>query len=155
MKEAIIQKAVELLNILVGEVEDSPIVKGNNTVTKDTDIVMKALNEEERLVLGVVLEPNTPDLHNDIYDEVEIRKGCESFNKHCNQLNIQHMGNTDQMQVTKSFIQEVDAYIGEQLVKAGSWLMEAYIPNDILWEEIKSNGFTGWSIGCNTLVEDI
>ena len=146
-------KIHDLLLKAVGQTHEPIIDTG--TETKDSDIIMKAVNEEERLVLGVVLEPNTPDLHNDIYDADEVRKGCESFNTHCEQLNIQHLANTTEMTVTKSFIQEVDAMIGEQVVKAGSWLMEAHIPNDVLWDEVKSNGFTGWSIGCDAKVEDI
>ena len=69
--------------------------------------------------------------------------------------NVEHLVNTDKLVVTKSFIFEVDATIGEQVVKSGSWLMEMKVNDDVLWDLTKSGDFTGFSIGGKAVVEDI
>lgn len=119
-------------------------------------VVLKSVDEEQRLFLGVVLEPEEYDLHKDIYSEDAIRKACESEKEYL-QSNVQHTLQVggDVMEVTKSFIQEVEATIGDQVVKAGTWLREAKINNDPLWEAVKAGEFTGWSIGCSAKCDDV
>lgn len=123
---------------------------------KDDKVVLKALDEEQRLFLGVVLEPEEYDLHKDIYSAEEIRKACDSESQYL-QSNVQHsvQVDTDVMEVTKSFIQEVEAIIGDKVIKEGTWLREAKIHNDDLWEAIKDGEFTGWSIGCTAKCNDV
>jgi len=120
-----------------------------------TSVVLKKVDADQRLILGVVLEPDAFDLHNDIYTADEVRKACENFNANCMRGNVEHLVNTDSLVVTKSFILEVDATIGEQVVKAGSWLIEMKVNNDELWELTKSGDFTGFSIGGKARIEDI
>lgn len=120
-------------------------------------VVMKKVDEEQRLVLGVVLEPDAFDLHNDIYSIEEVAKACQNFNTFCMQGNVEHIINVgaDSLAITKSFILPVEAMIGEQPVKAGSWVMEMKVANDTLWDMVKSGDFTGFSIGGKASVEDI
>lgn len=121
----------------------------------ESQLIMKKVDSDQRLILGVVLEPDAFDLHNDIYSADEIRKACDNFNTHCMRGNVEHLVNTDKLVVTKSFILEVDATIGEQVVKSGSWLMEMKVNDDVLWDLTKSGDFTGFSIGGKAVVEDI
>ena len=123
---------------------------------KNEDVVLKSVDEDQRLFLGVVLEPEEFDLHKDIYSSEEIRKACESEREYL-QSNVQHSIQVDStvMEVTKSFIQEVEATIGDQVVKAGTWLREAKIHNDSIWDCVKSGEFTGWSIGCTAKCDDV
>ena len=116
---------------------------------------MKKVDSEQRKILGVVLEPDSFDLHNDIYSAEEVRKACENYNTNCLRGNVEHLVNTDKLAVVKSFILEVDATIGEQPVKAGSWLMEMKVNDDTLWDMVKSGDFTGFSIGGKAAIEDI
>jgi hypothetical protein len=143
-----------VLSFASKEDESSKVVKSDEE-TKNSDIIMKQFDEDERLVLGVVLEPETQDLHMDIYSSVEIRKAQENFNEHCMQGNLEHIANTDELVITKSFIMEVDSHIGEQPVKEGSWIMEMYVSNEATWKSVKEGGFTGFSIGCSALHEDV
>lgn len=121
----------------------------------DSDIVMKAFDDDQRLVLGVVLEPETFDLHKDIYSAQEVLKAQVNFNKHCMQANLGHDVNTDELQITKSFILEIDAFIGDQAVKEGTWLMEMHVSNDDVWKSVKDGGFTGFSVGGAAYHEDL
>lgn len=121
----------------------------------DKSIVMKKVDSDQRKILGVVLEPDAFDLHNDIYSAEEVRKACENYNANCLRGNVEHLINTDKLVVTKSFVLEVDATIGDQPVKAGSWLMEMKVNDDTLWDMVKSGDFTGFSIGGKAAIEDI
>lgn len=123
---------------------------------EDEKIVLKSVDEEHRLFLGVVLEPEEYDLHKDIYSGEAVRKACELEQSYL-QSNVQHVAQVDNsvVEVTKSFIQEVEATIGDQVIKAGTWLREAKIHNDSLWEAVKKGEFTGWSIGCTAQCDDV
>lgn len=156
MSDKLAEAFIALANAYPGHTQEAPFTPSKDQeATKDSDIIMKALNEEERLVLGVVLEPEVYDLHKDIYSAEEVRKACTNFNTHCMQANLGHEVNIDNVDITKSFILEVDAMIGDQSVKAGSWLMEMHAPSDAIWKEIKEEGFTGYSIGGSARVEDV
>lgn len=134
------------------------ILKAEKAET-DGHLIMKKVDEEERCITAVVLEPTTaeePDLHNDFYDAVEIQKACDSFNEHCMATNLQHCVQieSDACVILESWIQPVEAMIGDQIVKAGSWLQKWKINDDKLWEAVKDGTFTGFSIGADGQFED-
>ena len=126
-------------------------------------MVIKSIDEEQRTFTAVVLEPLDPsevekgDLHNDFYTAEEVEKGHDSFNEHCMQPNVCHEINVDvsECEILKSFILPVPAVIGEQDVKAGSWIQVWKIHNDTLWEGCKDGTFNAFSIGCSAEIEDL
>lgn len=126
-------------------------------------MLIKKVNEEERTITAVVLEPNpieedsTNDLQNDYYSAEEVKKACDNFNEHCWQPNIEHEINVTKevTEILESFVLPVPARIGEQEVKKGSWLMVWKIHDEKLWELVKSGVFTGFSIGCSAEVEEV
>lgn len=126
-------------------------------------MLIKKVNEEERTITAVVLEPNpieedsTNDLQNDYYSAEEVMKACANFNEHCWQPNIEHEINVTKevTEILESFVLPVPARIGEQEVKKGSWLMVWKIHDEKLWELVKSGVFTGFSIGCSAEVEEV
>ena len=123
---------------------------------REPEVVLKQFSEgEEQLALGVVLIPDVYDLHNDIYSKEEVRMACESYNTHCMKGNLQHAVQYEGMEVTKSFIQEVDCTMGDQAVPEGTWMLEAHFPDKLVWDTIKSKGFTGFSIGCWAQYENV
>lgn len=129
----------------------------------DKTVVIKKVDEEERTIAAVVLEPNpveegqTNDLHNDYYTAEEVAKACESFNTFCNKANLEHELTVSEeiCEIVKSFILPVPAKIGNQEVKEGSWIQVWKIHNDDLWQMVKNGDFTGFSIGCQANVEEI
>lgn len=125
-----------------------------------TKTYLEKFKEDERIILGVVLEPTTPenpDLHNDFYDAEEVTKACNNFNQYCMQTNIEHIFQLPDgsASILKSFVMPVDCMIGEQVVKAGSWLQEWKIHTESLWDMVKDGDFTGFSMGGSALIEDI
>lgn len=118
----------------------------------------KSVNEDERLFTAVVLRPNVVDSHGDIYDEDVVKAACHDFVKYCMNSNLQHA-----VDVTKADMAFVESYIapcditemyGRPVdVKKGDWLMTAHIPDDTIWKACKEGTFTGFSVGCSSMVE--
>jgi len=125
-------------------------------ISSEEKVVLKSVDEEQRLFLGVVLEPEVYDLHSDIYSAEAIRKACGNEQQYL-QSNVQHTTQVDDsvMTVTKSFIQEVDAVIGEKVIKAGTWLREAFIKSDYVWDKVRDGTYNGWSVGCRASCDDV
>ena len=146
-------KALEAIN---GIIQMLDIPKGS-PVTVDTPLVMKKVDDEQQRILGVVLEPDTFDLHKDIYSASEVELACKCFGEQCMNANLQHVVNiaSDACVIEKSFIQNVDCMIGEQVVKAGTWLQQWKINDPDIWDLVKSGDFTGFSVGCVAKYEDI
>jgi hypothetical protein len=148
---------IKALKDLIKSVEAAP----------KASVVLKKIDEEEQRIIGVVLEPDVIDLHGDTYSGEEVKKACDSFNTYCMKANLQHypvLQKPDtsladcvfldtEVDIEKSFILEVDAMIGDQTVKAGSWIQQWKIKEPSLWEAVKSGSFTGFSIGCMSEVE--
>jgi len=126
-------------------------------------MLLKSVDTEERTITAVVLEPNDPaagateDLHNDYYTAEEVAKACESFNQHCWQPNVEHAVQVDKetAEILHSFIVPVPARIGEQNVKAGTWIQVWKLHDDALWSAVKEGGLTGFSIACSASYEDL
>lgn len=116
----------------------------------------KSLDEEERMALFVVLEPDVVDLHGDTYSEREVEKGCNSYNIHCRKANLYHRVETEDFAIVQSFINPV-TFIDDQGrdIKKGTWLAWAHFPNEELWSEVKKGNFTGLSVGCKAMTEDL
>ena len=125
--------------------------------------IHKAVDTEQRKAMFIVLEPTEvvgADLHGDEYSASEVEKACENFNRYCNQPNIQHLVDTENAEILESYISpatfELDS--GEMVVK-GSWVQSWYFPEtpqgESLWKGVKEGLFTGLSIGCRAISEEI
>lgn len=117
--------------------------------------VVKSIDNDKRLFTALVLRPNTPDAHGDIYDEDTVEKGCHNFNEYCRNANLQHLVQTSSIVFVESFIAKSDHVIGDSPVYKGDWIATARIDNDEIWELCKSGDFTGFSIGASATVEDL
>lgn len=104
--------------------------------------------EEERFVLGVVLEPETVDSQGDIYSSEEIRRAAHHFMEFYRHVGLQHRGLIDdRVVILESYLVPADCEIGGQAVKSGTWILAARVNDLELWAKVKSGDFDGWSIG--------
>jgi DNA adenine methylase len=103
---------------------------------------------DERYVLGIVLEPETVDAQGDIYSEAEIRSAAHRFMEEFGGLGLMHrMRVNEQVKVLESFLAPDDLRLGDTTVKKGTWLLAVRVLSDPLWEQVKSGELTGFSIG--------
>lgn len=123
--------------------------------------VTKALDDEKRMALFVVLEPDVVDLHGDTYTEQEVEKACHSFNRHCQVANLFHQVETQDADIVQSYTSPVTFTLDSgQVIKKGTWLQWWHFPegsetSDALWNGVKSGDFNGVSIGAKATVEEL
>ena len=121
----------------------------------------KAVDEEKRMALFVVLSPDEVDAHGDTISAEEIEKACLDFNEHCNQANLLHRIHTQKAKIVQSFINMSDFKLDDgRTIKKGAWLQWWKFPegdevSDELWDLVKAGELNGVSIGCTGIKEDI
>ena len=123
------------------------LTKAESTLTP----VIKSMVEEEKIAIEVIYEPWVEDAHGEWMSEDTVRKACENFNENlANGIvkpNKYHLVETEEFSILKTWIQEVDCFIGDQLVKEGTWVGKFKYESDSLWEMKKSRKLSGVSIG--------
>lgn len=123
--------------------------------------VTKALDEEQRRALFVVLEPEVVDAHGDIYSAEEIEKACISFNTHCMKANLFHQVETEKVRIEQSFIAPSTFELEDgRTITKGTWLQWHHFPvgdeeSEMLWKAVKAGDINGVSIGCRAMCEDL
>lgn len=111
-----------------------------------------AAQEEERYVLGIVLEPlkelKSKDLQNDTYSAAEVRKACHVFMQEYGNLGQQHQKYINgRVKILENWISPDDTVIDGQAIAKGTWLMAIRVIDDDLWSSVKKGDITGFSIG--------
>ena len=123
--------------------EDEVITKALQGQTK---LIIKS--EEERIVYGVVLEPNTVDKQQDTISPGEIRQAAHKFMEDFGTLGLQHTESINgEAKLLETFIAPVDFDVNGDTITKGSWVMSERILNDDLWSAVKKGEITGFSIG--------
>ncbi len=103
--------------------------------------------EEKQLVTGVVYEPDVEDSHGDKMTAEEIEKAAYTFMENYQNIDKQHDEIAGKGTVVENWIAKSDMTVGEQEVKAGTWLMTVRVDDADTWEEIKKGEVTGFSMG--------
>jgi hypothetical protein len=104
--------------------------------------------EDERFVLGVVLEPEVEDSQQDIYSAAEVRKACHDYMASAAQIGLMHQELLSQgARILENYLAPVDFAMNGQTIKAGTWLQGIRILDDAVWEAVKAGKLTGLSIG--------
>ncbi len=142
-----------ILGLEFEEVEAAEPLEASKDVVKSLDVkILKTQEEEERYVLGIVLEPtlemNAPDSQGDVYSAEEVRLAALSFMEDYQIMGVQHKEEAaGRIKILESWIQRDDAVIEGQTVVKGTWMLGARIVDDDLWLAVKEGRITGWSIG--------
>ncbi|PFK34399.1 XkdF-like putative serine protease domain-containing protein [Bacillus cereus] len=103
--------------------------------------------DEKQLVTGVVYEPDVEDSHGDTMTAEEIEKAAYTFMENYQHIDKQHDEIAGKGTVVENWIAKSDMTVGEQEVKAGTWLMTVRVDDTDTWEEIKKGEVTGFSMG--------
>lgn len=107
--------------------------------------ILKA-EQEQQLVTGIVMEPGEFDAHGDVTTADEIERAAHMYLLNSRVVGEQH-SKPAPAYVVESWIAPSDMTVGEQDVKAGSWLMTVKVDDEEMWGQVKSGDFTGFSIG--------
>ncbi|MCY7543905.1 XkdF-like putative serine protease domain-containing protein [Bacillus altitudinis] len=111
---------------------------------KEIKVIAKA-DDVQRLVYGIVYEPNVADAHGDYMTPAEIEKAAHGFLKDAREIDKQHDFQGGVGEVVESYIAPSDFEMGGELIQKGSWVLVTKASQDI-WEQIQKGEITGYSM---------
>lgn len=117
------------------------------------DLTFKAADEEKRMVYAEVYAPDRPDTDGEFMTAVEIEKMAHQFLRdgRTKFVDVQHKNETyDGVEVVESWV----AKDGDPIFIPGSWVVGVHIPNDELWQAVKSGELNGFSMESAVLRRD-
>jgi len=100
---------------------------------------------EKRLLYGIVYEPDTEDTYGDFMTKEEIEKTAHEFLEHYRNIDTEHNLLAGAGVVVESYVAPVSLSIGDDVIKAGSWVLVTRASEDI-WEAWKNGEITGYSM---------
>jgi len=111
-------------------------------------------DEARQIAYGVVLEPrgaDDPDSQGDWYAAEDVEAAAHGFMaevaKGTGWGDLMHDGDTQAGYPVESFIAPVEFQLGDQIVKAGSWVMGMHYPDQGLWDRIVKGELAAFSVG--------
>ncbi|MGM0964724.1 MAG: XkdF-like putative serine protease domain-containing protein [Bacillota bacterium] len=111
---------------------------------KEIKVIAKA-DDAQRLVYGIVYEPNVADAHGDYMTPEEIEKAAHGFLKDARHIDKQHDFQDGVGEVVESYIAPADVEVGGELIRKGSWILVTKASDEI-WEQIQKGEITGYSM---------
>ncbi|MFS3913474.1 XkdF-like putative serine protease domain-containing protein [Bacillus australimaris] len=111
---------------------------------KKIKVIAKA-DDAQRLVYGIVYEPNVADAHGDYMTPEEIEKAAHGFLKDAREIDKQHDFQGGVGEVVESYIAPSDFEMGDEVIKKGSWVLVTKASDEI-WEQIQKGEITGYSM---------
>ncbi|GLF85278.1 hypothetical protein R51_03230 [Bacillus safensis] len=115
-----------------------------NDFQKEIKVIAKA-DDAQRLVYGIVYEPNVADAHGDYMKPEEIEKAAHGFLKDAREIDKQHDFQGGVGEVVESYIAPSDFEMGDEVIKKGSWVLVTKASDEI-WEQIQKGEITGYSM---------
>lgn len=126
------------------------IYKGDNPAESpdmDKIVSIKKIDEEKRIVYGIVYSPEETDSQGDVASAQEIEKAAYAFmkNSRTKKVDKDHDEVPDEGYVAEIWItKEVDALFPED--PQGSWAVGIKVEKDDTWQAIKKGEITGFSM---------
>jgi hypothetical protein len=115
--------------------------------------IVKA-DDAAQIAYGVVLEPCTadnPDAQGDWYTATDIAKAAHGFMARLAKsdagADLMHEGEELVGTVVESFIAPADMTLGDQVVKAGSWVAGVHYPDPEIWALVAKGELAAFSVG--------
>lgn len=110
--------------------------------------IVKVSSDEERLIYGIVYEPDVVDAQGDSASAHEIRKACHKFMMESGVIGVMHKEEAgNRVTIVENFIAPISYQEGGQMVRKGAWVMGMKVKDDALWADVKSKKITGLSMG--------
>ncbi|MDR7909395.1 XkdF-like putative serine protease domain-containing protein [Bacillus velezensis] len=111
---------------------------------KEVKVIAKEA-DEQKLVYGIVYEPDTVDAHGDFMTAAEIEKAAHGFLKDARQIDKQHDFHGGVGEVVESYVAPTDFEMNGETIKKGSWILVTKASDEV-WEQIKKGEITGYSM---------
>lgn len=112
---------------------------------KQVRVLVNKEDSAEKLVYGVVYEPDSIDAHEDFMTAEEIEKAAHTFMKDYRNLDKQHDFVPGAGEVVESYVAPDDFTVGGETIKKGSWVLVTKATDEV-WEAIQKGEITGYSM---------
>ncbi|WP_336183264.1 XkdF-like putative serine protease domain-containing protein [Bacillus sp. 205(2023)] len=133
-----VDKAANQKQFFFMKSEEKPVFqKEVKVLTKEAD--------EQKLVYGIVYEPDTVDAHGDFMTAAEIEKAAHGFLKDAREIDKQHDFQGGVGEVVESYVAPADFEMNGETIKKGSWVLVTKASEEV-WEQIKKGEITGYSM---------
>ena len=157
--ELLIDEEEGKMGVFAISLVDFPAIESNFVALSKHDVKLKVMDEEKRLVLGIILKPNKDIYRKNGDYEYNIRFSEETVRK-ASQLYLREMRNKNttlhhEIPVEGAYM--VESWIVEDPEKdktaiyglnaaKGDWAGSMKIENDDIWERVKEGDVMGFSI---------
>lgn len=143
-----IEKSLDLdpTQLAAMEIFGYQVVQKEERQVATVKIIKDSADEEQRLVYGVVLEPNSIDSQGHVMTVDDVQYAAHHYLGSQGIMGLRHQNTADAVPV-ESFIAPCDFELGGQTVLQGSWVLVSYVRDDVLWNAIKDGTYTGYSVG--------
>ncbi|TXF72075.1 phage portal protein [Bacillus subtilis] len=118
---------------------------GPPSFEKNVRLFTKSEQDEQKLVYGIVYEPDVPDAHGDFMTAEEIEKAAHGFLAEAREIDINHSFEGGTGVVVESYVAPDDFMIGSKRITKGSWVLVTRASDEV-WEQIKAGIITGYSM---------
>ena len=116
------------------------------TIEKEFIVDFVKVEEEKRLVTGIVAEPDVEDTYGDTISAGEIEKAMIRFMENEPEIRVQHDPDfVPKVSIIENWIERESRTLGNIFVKAGTWLMTTKVLDDEVWKMIKEGKLNGYS----------
>ena len=127
---------------------ETPAHSDARVFMKTIPLIKGTAPDDERFVLGIVLEPEEVDAQKDIYSAAEIRTAAHRFMEDFQDVGLMHkMRVNGAVKIVESYLAPADLTVAGTHIKQGTWLLGVHVLSDALWEDVKDGKLTGFSIG--------
>lgn len=128
----------------------------NNTLVP----VVKQFDEEQMIAIErLYIVPDTFDAHQHTISQEDTELMVKSFNDALTsgtlRFSLFHTHETNTFTTLRAWVNPYDCTIGDQFVARGQPMCENQFLNKAAWEDRKTNGLAGVSIGCKADLVDI
>jgi hypothetical protein len=103
-------------------------------------------DQEERIVYGIVYEPDVTDSQGDRATAEEIRKAAYEFMEAVQTFKVNHQGMPVNIRILESYLAPDDFEMSEEKISKGTWLLAVRVIDDNVWEGVKNGELTGYSM---------
>lgn len=118
---------------------------------KGTMFKIMKVDKKQRILGGVIYEPNEVDTQGDYTDAKEIEKAMyrfmEKYATDTKRIRINHKGKRYHFPIMEVFQAEEDTTKGGQMLKKGTWWLEIKVTNDAIWKMAEKNEIEAFSMG--------
>jgi hypothetical protein len=166
-----ILEAIQKATAVAPPADPTPAIPSPTVTLKFARVLVSKAEtaDEERYVLGVVMEPDEVDTQGHTETAATIRKAQQAWMEayrtggEAGHFTVQHartkdgkvLNSDDKFAVLECYIQKSDETYEGQSLKAGSWMMAERVLDDEMWSAIKNGEITGFSIGGTAVVNPL